>query len=331
MNTPDGPHIANAAPASSGEPFSTRSSQPVVPFASQTGWNLSSSNGIGDRRETRSATLSTPPDGGEQTSSGAASPDGEGIPESIGSTIPDSIGSTVWPMTTAGLLVDRWERAWDDLSGLPRTGFFETMISRYTEPRRHFRSLHRLAECFDAYDPVSHLCDRPVEIEMAIWFHGAVHDPLRKDNVVLSSELAFASLTKSGVEVLAASRVAKLVLATAHRNPPTSNDMGMLLDVDLSILGASPERFLQYENQIRWEHAHMSDELFIKARTQFVARHLRRVREGGNVFHTQAFRSTLEASALANLHGSLKRLKAGILPPRTPKMTTDGFYELSDD
>jgi predicted metal-dependent HD superfamily phosphohydrolase len=254
----------------------------------------------------------------------------ESITETVGTTIPDSIGSTIWPMTTSGILMDRWERAWDALNGLPRTGFFETMVSRYTEPKRHYHTMQHLAECFEAFDKISHHCDQPYEVEMAIWFHDVIYDTARHDNEEKSAELAFQSLTKSGVELLSASRVSKLVLSTQHKNPPHNIDSGILIDVDLWILGAPHDRFLQYENQIRWEYTAFSDEAYIHGRTQFVARLLRKVKEGGMIFKTPEFRDQFEKQAVKNLQGSLKRLKAGILPVRLPMMISDGFQELGD-
>lgn len=242
------------------------------------------------------------------------------IAESIGWTIPESVGSTIWPMTTSGLLIGRWENAWELLNGLPRTGLFETMVSRYTDPRRHYHTLAHLAECFGAFDKLSHHCDHPMEVEMAIWFHDAIYDPVRLDNELRSSELAFSSLTESGIELLCASRIAKLVIATDHRRPPASVDAGILVDVDLAILGADKERFRQYESQIRWEYGYLSDEAYLRGRMQFVARLLKKFKSGGHIYCTPEFRRDLEPRAVANLQASLKRMRAGLLPARMPMM-----------
>jgi predicted metal-dependent HD superfamily phosphohydrolase len=251
---------------------------------------------------------------------------GESVTESIGATVPESIGSTIWPMTTSGLLLERWERAWDALNGVPRTGFFETMISRYTEPKRHYHTLQHLAECFDAFDAIAHHCLRPFEVEMAIWFHDAIYDVTRQDNEERSADLAFQSLSKSGVEVLCASRVSKLVLGTDHRSAPTSQDARVLSDVDLWILGSPEERFRQYEDQIRWEYTAHNDGAYIEGR-QKVVRHFLNLCGGGetSLFHAAEFKSGLQAQAKANLEGSLQRLQAGILPVRLPMMIQDGI------
>lgn len=242
------------------------------------------------------------------------------IVESIGWTIPESVGSTIWPMTTSGLLIGRWENAWEILNGLPRTGSFETIVSRYTEARRHYHTMTHMAECFEAFDKLSHHCDHPMEVEIAIWFHDAIHEPVRHDNELRSSELAFTSLTKSGIELLCASRISKLIIATDRRSPPSSVDTGVLVDVDLAILGASEVRFREYETQIRWEYAHLSDEVYLRARTQFVARLLKKCKSGGHIYCTPEFRRDLEPRALANLQASLKRMRAGLLPARMPLM-----------
>jgi predicted metal-dependent HD superfamily phosphohydrolase len=119
------------------------------------------------------------------------------------------------------------------------------------------------------------------------------------------------------------------VLSTQHKSPPHNIDSGILIDVDLWILGAPNDRFLQYENQIRWEYTAYSDDAYIQGRTQFVARLLRKVKEGGMIFKTPEFRDLFEKQAVKNLNASLRRLKAGILPARLPMMLNDGFHGLS--
>ena len=68
-----------------------------------------------------------------------------------------------------------------------------------------------------------------------------------------------AALAKERLEALGVSsdrreRIAAYILATKEHEP-AEGDLGLLLDIDLSILGASAERFDCYEEQIRQEYA----------------------------------------------------------------------------
>lgn len=237
--------------------------------------------------------------------------------ESVG-VIPDSIGATIWPMTTSGLLISRWEAAWDAVSAVPRTGAFETMVSRYTDPRRHYHTIQHLAECFDAFDRIAHHCDKPEEVELAIWFHDAFYDPQRHDNEQRSAEHAHSTLTRSGADFLCAQRVANLVLATEHRASPYSIDAGIIQDVDLWILAAPQERFWEYESQVRWEYGHIGNDPYRAGRMKVIERFLARTRGGSHLFRTPEFREEHEDQAVINLTASLHRLQQGILPPRHP-------------
>lgn len=62
-------------------------------------------------------------------------------------------------------------------------------------------------------------------------------------------------LRSSDVDADVASLVRDLILATKHQADPLSADARILLDVDLSILGQSSERFECYDAQIRQEYA----------------------------------------------------------------------------
>ena len=57
------------------------------------------------------------------------------------------------------------------------------------------------------------------------------------------------------------------VLATRHAGErPETADGRLLVDVDLSILGADADRFDEYERQVREEYAYVDDEAFRRGR-----------------------------------------------------------------
>ena len=79
----------------------------------------------------------------------------------------------------------------------------------------------------------------------------------------------------------------------------------LVVDIDLSILGASPDRFDEYELQIRAEYAWVDDEAFRSKRRSVLTAFLARP----TIFGTAHFRRTLEPGARANLQRSLQRLE----------------------
>ena len=100
-------------------------------------------------------------------------------------------------------------------------------------------------------------------------------------------------------------RVHALVMATCHDAQPTTADAGLLVDIDLSILGAGPERFDEYEVQVRQEYAWVPGLVFRRKRREILQGFLARPR----IYATDPFHRRFEEQARANLQRSVDRLK----------------------
>ena len=99
---------------------------------------------------------------------------------------------------------------------------------------------------------------------LAILFHDAVYDATRKDNEAASARLARLHLTDLGVAPGMIARVEALILATRHGGEAAADDhdMALLVDLDLAILAATPERYAAYAAAIRREYAHVPEDQF---------------------------------------------------------------------
>jgi len=199
-----------------------------------------------------------------------------------------------------------WQRAWRALGPDPRDdALLERLLACYREPHRRYHTLQHLAECLAHFDPVRHLALAPGEVELALWFHDAIYDVRRHDNEACSAAWARDELLAAGVAADAAARVHELVMATRHATLPGTHDAMLLVDIDLSILGAPPDRFDEYEAQIRAEYAWVEEGAFRSKRRDVLAGFLARPA----IFGTGPFRAALEAAARANLLRSLERLE----------------------
>jgi predicted metal-dependent HD superfamily phosphohydrolase len=98
--------------------------------------------------------------------------------------------------------------------------------------------------------------------------------------------------------------VSELITATKHDAQPESDDARVLVDIDLSILGAEPARFDEYEMQVRKEYAHVPDVLYRLGRAIILKQFLARP----SIYSTPYFRDRLEARARKNIGESLARL-----------------------
>jgi predicted metal-dependent HD superfamily phosphohydrolase len=178
------------------------------------------------------------------------------------------------------------------------------LIARYREPHRKYHTVQHLEECFGKLDEVRALAEHPAEIELALWFHDAIYDVKRRDNEKKSADWARASASAAGAPAAACDRVHALVMATRHKAIPRGTDAEILVDVDLSILGAAPERFDEYEHQVREEYAWVPDFLFRRKRTAILKEFLARPR----IFSSALFHDRYERQARSNIERSLGQL-----------------------
>ena len=200
--------------------------------------------------------------------------------------------------------VRSWARAWRG-AGAAGDGLAwrDALLQRYAEPHRHYHTLQHLDECLAGFESVAGQTQQSALVELALWFHDAIYDVRSKRNEEASADWAYQVLRGAGVSEEAAGRVHALVLVTRHDGVPQDADACLLVDIDLSILGAERARFDQYERQIRAEYAHVPGLLFRFKRRQI----LRAFRDRPWIYATESFRAKLERPARENLTRALGR------------------------
>ncbi len=202
---------------------------------------------------------------------------------------------------------ERWCKAWAGLQVRPTReleGLRERLLAAWAEPRRHYHTQQHLTECFARFDELADCAARPAEVELALWFHDAIYDTRRSDNEQKSAEWARAAALAAGAAAQCADRLHALVMATRHEAVPVGPDEEVLVDVDLSILGAGPERFEQYDRQVRAEYAWVPGFLYRRKRRQVLEQFLQRPR----LYATARFHERLEPQARRNLEMAIRRL-----------------------
>ncbi len=200
-----------------------------------------------------------------------------------------------------------WRAMWQELGAQAvDEQLHHRLIGCWSEAHRHYHTLRHLRDCLGTFEAVRGSALRPAEVELALWFHDAFYDPRATDNEQRSADWARASALQAGVPAEVAGRVHALVMATRHEAAPTEADAQLLVDVDLSILGAAPERFDESDRQIRAEYAHVPEEDFRAGRGRILRGFLERPR----IYSTQHFHSALEQRARSNLQRALARLAA---------------------
>ena len=205
-------------------------------------------------------------------------------------------------------LAKSWSRAWRGL-GAEGDGIQlrDQIIAAWLEPHRRYHTLRHLGDCLALFDATSQLAEYAAEVEIALWFHDAIYDLRATDNEARSAAWASQLLSEAGVPPASCARVHDLIMSTCHAAEATTADGKLLVDIDLSILGADPERFDEYEVQVRHEYAWVPGLLFRRKRREILQGFLARQ----SLYSTPWFQQRFEAAARMNLQRSISRLQPG--------------------
>lgn len=177
----------------------------------------------------------------------------------------------------------------------------------YTEPHRFYHNgLHLLRMLERSEHYASDIRDKTV-VQFSIFFHDLVYVPGRPDNEKESAAQAGSFLESAEARPELIQKVMGYILQAAqhHEAEEPEPELMWFLDLDLAILGASPEEYEEYRTAIRKEYAAVP-ELFYKAgRSAFLERMLQLPR----LYFTGHFRNLLEAPARKNMAAELQQLQ----------------------
>ena len=176
----------------------------------------------------------------------------------------------------------------------------------YREPGREYHGETHLDDCLAQLRDVAGLSDRDRDLlRRAVIWHDAIYDPKRFDNEERSAERAEQDLAAAGLDAGDRAEVARLILLTKGHCVDEGDRLGsILVSIDLSILGADPERYDRYAAAIREEYSHVPDEAYRAGRAAV----LRHFLEAETIFPDAEFRERLEARARSNLERELRAL-----------------------
>ncbi len=194
---------------------------------------------------------------------------------------------------TASDLYPRFAAAFGAACGrAPTVAEWEAVAGPYAGADRHYHALSHLRAMFEGadrlFEPLS------PDLVLAIFLHDVVYDPTRKDNEARSAECARTLLADADDAFVAA--VERHVLATATHESDDP-DTWILLDLDLSILGAEPAAFDAYDEAIRREYAFVPEAAYQAGRAAVLNRFLQRDR----LYFTDVAHAALDGPARRNL------------------------------
>ena len=203
-------------------------------------------------------------------------------------------------MSMEAALQESWTGAWRVLGAAAPPGLYAQLLAAWREPQRHYHTLQHLQECLALAAEMRAMMTHPAEVVLALWFHDAVYEVRAHDNEARSAQWALRALREAGVARDVCERVDGLIMATCHgaaATPSMVPDTALLVDIDLAILGAPLDRFIEYKDQIRTEYAWVPPEVFAVKRREVLAGFLARDR----IYTTGTLHDRLEAQARDNL------------------------------
>ncbi len=207
------------------------------------------------------------------------------------------------PSGSSSDFTGKWKARMEKVDEL-RKKLLAQLTVAYSEPHRRYHTLQHVEFCLRELSRNRDHAVRSREIRWALLFHDAIYDPRRNDNEARSADWAcrvMQELQRPDDEI---ARVRKMILATAHAGNAETPDEALLLDIDLSILGADEATFDEYDRAIRVEYEWVPDDAYRAARASVLQGFLNRDR----IFQSVAHRPQ-EAAARSNIERALEKLR----------------------
>lgn len=173
---------------------------------------------------------------------------------------------------------------------------FNKLIAAYSEKQRAYHTVQHLYECLVLLESIRADLKDAYSVELALWFHDAVYDPQAKDNELKSAEL-FEQYLSQDLSIDIVQKIKRWIIATQWHEVTDELDLQFLLDIDLGILAASPERFAEYEQQIQQEYAWVDPDVYSIKRKEVLTHFY----QAEPLYQTEYFQQNFEQRAIINL------------------------------
>ncbi len=174
----------------------------------------------------------------------------------------------------------------------------------YCHKSRHYHNWDHLENMFQrASDSRPNVKDWEALV-FAIFYHDLVYNVLKADNEEKSAALANKRLTQLQFPQDRRTLCIDHILATKRHEWSINPDTNLLLDADLSILGADWPAYQKYSEQVRKEYAIYPDLIYKPGRKKVLLKFLER----DSIFKTPDFKAQFETQARHNIQQEMDRL-----------------------
>ncbi|WP_227678598.1 HD domain-containing protein [Psychrobacter faecalis] len=188
---------------------------------------------------------------------------------------------------------------------------WQDIAIRYNENQRAYHSLQHIEQLFAQFEQIKHVLNEPHIIALALFYHDVIYEPTRSDNELKSAEYAVEALRPYFTAAPCQHIYALIMMTANHELADCSNaqknfDAAYLLDMDLSILGASWTDYEQYAQAVRQEYAYVSNPDYRDRRRAVLTELLAHPK----IYLTDYYYDRLEKQARQNIKREIKILHA---------------------
>lgn len=155
---------------------------------------------------------------------------------------------------------------------------FDRLYAAWSAESRRYHDLNHLVDCLRELDTANAPAPTADLAELALWYHDAIYEAGAADCEERSARLLASDGVALAIPGTVADVAADLVRATAHGRAAARTDLAaqLVLDVDLSILGKDPLRFMDFDHGVEEEYAAIPTRAFRTGRARFLATMLER-------------------------------------------------------
>lgn len=184
---------------------------------------------------------------------------------------------------------------------------WQRLLARYGEDGRFYHNLAHVGQTLQIAQNIREEAAHFSAVQLALWFHDIVYDPMRQDNEEQSAMAAGRALFELNLPEVLVGEVVRLILLTKTHVVMDQDTNGcVIVDADLSGLGVPVEAYTAYVQAIRQEYAFVPDDAYRNGRIQILQHFLQR----SSIYYTEPMRLIFEAQARQNISDELAVLSA---------------------
>lgn len=183
----------------------------------------------------------------------------------------------------------------------------------YDSKGRRYHNPRHIGEMLTGYQKIKHLLKNPTEVYMAIIFHDIIYKIGHQTNEEESARFAVKFLSKHLLEPenIDLRLLEKLINLTklhgkeALEKQDLTEDERLFLDLDMAILGAASERFMEYEKEIELEYAVLYPyDAYKNGRLEFL-----KAVKAKSIYLSEYYKTRLEVKAKQNINLLIAQLE----------------------